>query len=186
MSDVTRLLSQIESGDPFAAERLLPLVYDELRQLAAAKLAGERSDHTLQPTALVHEVYLRLVGSSQPWHSRAQFFAAAANSMRQILVNWALARQTQKRGGGAKRVSIEELAVDGCIQADMILDLNDSLAELAKDDPDAAELVQLRLFAGLSVTEAGEFLGLSRTSAYQTWQFARAWFATHRVDLREE
>ncbi len=181
MSDVTLILSQIESGDPAAAEKLLPLVYEELRKLATARMANERPDHTLQATALVHEAYLRLVDSEQPWHSRGHFFAAAANSMRQILVNSALARQTRKRGGEAQRVELESLSVSEQLDPDMILDLDESLTLLAKEDPEAAELVKLRLFAGLSITDAGLALGISRSTAYESWQFARAWFAAREL-----
>ena len=182
MNDVTRILSAAEAGDPHAAEKLLPLVYEELRQLAAARMAGERADHTLQATALVHEAYLRLVGSSQSWQNRGHFFAAAANSMRQILVNHALARKSQKRGGDAVRVELENLSTSG-VNPDLMLDLDQSLTELAQEDPTAAELVKLRLFAGLSVTDAGEALGMSRSTAYENWDFARAWFATRETGL---
>ena len=177
MSDVTQILRQIEAGDVSATNRLMPLVYDELRKLAAARLAAERPDHTLQATALVHEAYLRLVGSEQSWEGRAHFFAAAANSMRQILVNWALARSTGKRGGTGVRVEMDELAEAYSTDPDLILELDESLTLLAAEDSVAAELVKLRLFAGLSVTEAGEAINLSRTEAYDNWKFARAWFA---------
>ncbi len=179
MSDVTQILSQIESGDPLAAEQLLPLVYDELRKLAAARMANERPDHTLQATALVHEAYVRLVQSPQSWETRGHFFAAAANSMRQILVNSALARQSQKRGGGGPQVDLESFAAAGP-DPDMILDLDELLTRLAQEDAEAAELVKLRLFAGLSVTDAGNALSISRTAAYESWQYARAWFAAQQ------
>lgn len=183
MSDVTQILQQIESGDPSAAEHLLPLVYEELRKLASARMAQESPDHTLQATALVHEAYVRLVGSDQSWHGRAHFFAAAANSMRQILVNWAHSRQAEKRGGRGRRVEMDELADSGVWDPDLILDLDDGLNRLAAEDKTAAELVKLRLLAGLSVTEAGEMLKLSRTEAYENWKFARAWFAARRSAL---
>lgn len=183
MSDVTRILSQIEAGDPQAANQLFPLVYEELRKLAAAKMAGERPDHTLQATALVHEAYMRLVGAEQRWESRAHFYGAAANSMRQILVNWAQGKGTTKRGGKRRRVDVDEGVPAHGADPDMILDLDESLTLLAAEDAEAAELVKLRLFAGLSVTEAGLALGQSRSAAYETWQFARAWFAAHRSDL---
>ena len=181
MADVTQILSQIESGDPAAAAQLLPLVYDELRKLAAARMANERPDHTLQATALVHEAYVRLVQSPQSWETRGHFFAAAANSMRQILVDSARARQAQKRGHGSQRVELESLTVDQDHDPDMILDLDEALAQLAVDDPQVAELVKLRLFAGLSVTDAGSALSLSRLAAYDRWQFARAWFAARKL-----
>lgn len=177
MSDVTQILKQLEAGDSRAASRLMPLVYEELRKLAAARLAAERPDHTLQATALVHEAYLRLVGSEQSWEGRAHFYAAAANSMRQILVNWAVAKRCEKRGGTGRRVEMDELAVAYTTDPDLILELDESLSSLAAEDFVAAELVKLRLFAGLTVTEAGEALNLSRTEAYDNWNFARAWFA---------
>lgn len=178
MSDVTQILGQIEAGDSSAVNRLMPLVYEELRKLAAARLAAERPDHTLQATALVHEAYMRLVGSEQSWEGRAHFFAAAANSMRQILVNWALAKGTAKRGGAGVRVEMDELSVADSTDPDMILELDQSLTLLAAEDSVAAELVKLRLFAGLSVTEAGKSINLSRAEAYDNWKFARAWFAS--------
>lgn len=181
MNDVTQILKQIEAGDSLAVGRLMPLVYEELRKLAAARLASERSDHTLQATALVHEVYLKLVGVDQAWEGRAHFFAAAANSMRQILVNWALAKRADKRGGGGRQVEMEDLAADFSTDPDLILDLHDALTRLASEDSVAAELVKLRLFGGLSVTEAGQSLNLSRTEAYDNWKFARAWFSTNTL-----
>ncbi len=183
MSDVTQILSQIEAGDPSAAEQLLPLIYDELRRLAAVRMKNERPDHTLQATALVHEAYLRLVASPLTWETRGHFFAAAANSMRQILVNSALARQSQKRGGDAERVDLEQLSMADRHDPDMILDLDESLKRLAEEDAEAAELVKLRFFSGLSVTDAGQALSLSRTEAYANWQFARAWFAAQEMGL---
>ncbi|HAN96903.1 MAG TPA: hypothetical protein DCQ98_05460 [Planctomycetaceae bacterium] len=182
MSDVTLLLEQIESGEPGAADRLMPLVYDELRKLAAARLAAERPGHTLQATALVHEAYLRLVGSDQPWQGKGHFFAAAANSMRQILINWALARKADKRGGEARRVEMDEVDASYIADPDRLIDLDEGLTQLAAEDPDAAELVKLRLFAGLSVTEAGEALKQSRSEAYENWKFARAWFAAREAN----
>lgn len=186
MKDVTYILKQIEAGDSRAAGQLMPLVYEELRKLAAARLASERSDHTLQATALVHEAYLKLVGSEQAWEGRAHFFAAAANSMRQILVNWALAKRADKRGGGARQVEMDDLAIAFSTDPDLILDLDEALIRLAAEDAVAAELVKLRLFAGLSVTEAGEALKLSRTEAYDNWKFARAWFSTSAIRAYEK
>ena len=177
MNEVSLILSKLRAGDPAAAQELLPIVYDELRRLAAAQMAAERPDHTLQATALVHEAYLRLVGREQSWESRAHFFAAAANSMRQILVNWAVGKRRRKRGGDAQRVDMEDLADRSNWDPDLILDLDQGLAEFAAIDGTAAELVKLRLLAGLSVSEAGELLKLSRTDAYDNWKFARAWFA---------
>ncbi len=185
MSDVTQILKQIEAGDSMAASRLMPLVYDELRKLAAARLAGERPDHTLQATALVHEAYLQLVGSEQLWEGRAHFFAAAANSMRQILVHWAKAKQADKRGGGIQRLKMDDLNAAYTTDPDMILYLDEALTQLAEEDVVAAELVKLRLFAGMSVTEAGETLNLTRSDAYENWKFARVWFAARNAAAEE-
>jgi RNA polymerase sigma factor (sigma-70 family) len=199
MSDVTRILSQIESGDPSTAEQLLPLVYDELRKLAAARLAQERPEHTLQATALVHEAYLRLlkpgIGSDAPeireltpespsttpavWHSRGHFFAAAAEAMRRILVENARQKQSLKRGGRLARVDLTH--VDGNQQA-MTLDpdpsdllaLEEALNKLDQEDQQAAAIAKLRLFAGLSADEAADALGISRTTAFRNWTYARA------------
>lgn len=183
MSEVTHILQHIEQGDPAAAERLLPLVYDELKKLAAAKMAGERPDHTLQATALVHEAYLRLVGAEQGqhWHSRGHFFSAAAEAMRRLLIESAHRKKSLKRGGERQRVSADEidLAATTAINPDLLLDIDSAVIRLAEQDREAAELVKLRLFAGLSVTEAGEMLGMSRTLAYQNWKYVRAWFAEH-------
>jgi len=181
MSDITRILGEIETGDSSAVNRLMPLVYEELRKLAAARLANERPDHTLQATALVHEVYVRLVVSDQAWKGRAHFFSAAANSMRQILVDWALSKRCDKRGGNARRVAMDEMIAVSANEPEMIIDLDESLTKLAEEDAEAAELVKLRLFAGLSVTDAGEVLGLSRSASYRSWEFARAWFAAEQM-----
>jgi RNA polymerase sigma factor (TIGR02999 family) len=182
MFEVTRMLSAIEHGDRGAAERLLPLVYEELRQLAAQKLAQEKPGQTLQATALVHEAYVRLVGGTDAaagreprWDSRGHFFAAAAEAMRRILIDRAREKHSQKRGGGRKRLDID--AVDLATQAapDQLLALNDALAKLARTDPAAARLVELRYFAGLAVEEAGKALGMSTATAYRHWKYARAW-----------
>jgi RNA polymerase sigma factor (TIGR02999 family) len=175
MDDVTRVLLAIQQGDPAAAEQLLALVYDELRELAARKLAHEKPGQTLQPTALVNEVYLRLVGGrgNPSWNDRGHFFAAAAEAMRRILVSNARRKRRAKRGGGLQR-----LPLDDTLQApaeDDVLALDELLTRLAADDPEAAEVVKLRYFAGLSVEEAAESLGISRASAYRHWTFARAW-----------
>jgi RNA polymerase sigma factor (TIGR02999 family) len=160
----------------------LPLVYDELRKLASVRMASERADHTLSATSLVHEAYIRLVGSDQPWQGRSHFFAAAANSMRQILVNWAQAKKAERRGGNAQRLDMEELTLSYTTDPDLMLDLDQALTELAAEDQESAELVKLRLFSGLSVTEAGEVLKQSRTEAYENWKFARAWFANRGLN----
>lgn len=183
MSDVTRILQRIERGDPAAAERLLPLVYDELKKLAATRMIGERPDHTLQATALVHEAYVRLVDAQQVqrWDSRGHFFSAAAEAMRRILIESARHKKREKHGGDALHVGLEDLDVAATMahDADLLLDLDTWLCRLAEEDPEAAELLKLRLFAGLSVSEAGELLGMSRTVAYRNWEYVRAWFAVH-------
>jgi RNA polymerase sigma factor (TIGR02999 family) len=178
--DVTRILLAIERGDPRAGAELLPLVYDELRKLAAQRLALERPGQTLQATALVHEAYLRLVGAAggqrqEQWNGRGHFFAAAAEAMRRILVEAARRKARLKRGGGLKRLDLD--ADDLATQAppDALLAVDDAIAALAADDPRAAQLVKLRYFAGLSVEEAAELAGLSRSTAYEHWSYARAW-----------
>ena len=177
MSDVTRILSQIESGDPKAAEQLLPLVYDELRKLAAVRMANESPNHTLQATALVHEAYLRLVDVEkvQHWNSRGHFFGAAAEAMRRILIEAARSRSRQKRGGDGQRLDLEDVNLAVTLPPDELLDLSDAIDSLAAHDPVAAELVKLRFFAGLSIEQAAESLGVSRTTGYGHWTYARAW-----------
>jgi RNA polymerase sigma factor (TIGR02999 family) len=177
MSDVTRILSQIESGDPSAAEQLLPLVYDELRKLAAAKLRQEKPGQTLQATALVHEAYLRLVDvqEAQQWNSRGHFFGAAAEAMRRILVENARRKQRVKRGGGQQREPLEDIPVHCEIPDSELLDLDDALAQLAKEEPQKAEIVRLRFFAGLSHDETAAVLGISAVTAKRHWRYARAW-----------
>lgn len=177
MSEVTQILSQIESGDPNAAEQILPLVYDELRKLAAAKLAQEKPGQTLQATALVHEAYLRLVDveKAQHWNSRGHFFAAAAEAMRRILVENVRRKQREKRGGQLQRVALEELRVSLDSQPDELLQLDETLEELGKSDAQAAELVKLHCFAGLAIEQAADVLGISPRTAYRDWAYARAW-----------
>lgn len=178
MSDVTQILSRIESGDPSAAEQLLPLVYEELRRMARAQMANERAEHTLQATALVHEAYLRLVGNADPqWDGRGHFFAAAAEAMRRILVEHARARNTIKRGGQLERVEIDDfpaIIMSGG-NLDELLELDAALERLAREDADKAELVKLIYFAGLSLGEAAAVQGISRTTAHRHWVYARAW-----------
>ena len=177
MSDVTRILSAIEQGDPFAAEQLLPLVYDELRKLAAQKLAHEEPGQTLQATALVHEAYLRLVGAQpeQHWDGRRHFFAAAAEAMRRILINRARDQGRRKRGGGWRRLRLDHLDLSLAEPPDELLVLDEALDKLAQEDPACAELVKLRFFAGLTLEEAAEALGVVRRTADRYWAFARAW-----------
>jgi RNA polymerase sigma factor (TIGR02999 family) len=176
MSEVTRILSVIEQGDPRAAEQLLPLVYQELRALAAQRLAQEQPGQTLQATALVHEAYLRLVDGDKPlhWNSRAHFFGAAAEAMRRILVDQARRKQADKRGGGqGRRVPLEAADVGFTSPADELLDIDEALTRLAAEDPEAARLIQLRYFAGLSIEDAAEVVGVSRSTAYEHWSYAR-------------
>jgi RNA polymerase sigma factor (TIGR02999 family) len=177
MSEVTRILSAIEEGDPTAAGQLLPLVYDELRQLAAQRLAQEKPGQTLQATALVHEAYLRLVDTekAQQWNSRGHFFAAAAEAMRRILVENARRKNSSKHGGRHRRVDLEEAATLAVEQGPDILDLDDALTHLAQEDPKKAELVKLRFYAGLTVAQAAEALGISRDTASRHWAYAKVW-----------
>lgn len=178
MADVTSILEAAARGDPSSSEQLLPLVYDELRRLAGRRLAGERPGHTLQPTALVHEAYLRLVDveRAQRWNGRGHFFAAAAEAMRRILVESARRKQRRKRGGGARRVDLEAIDVAADVPpSDDLLALDDALTAFQQVDPAKARLVTLRYFAGLSLDEAAELLGLSRATANRHWAYARAW-----------
>jgi RNA polymerase sigma factor (TIGR02999 family) len=175
MADVTQILSAIEQGDPHAAAELLPLVYDELRKLAAARMAEEKPGQTLQATALVHEAYLRLVGGEEPWNSRGHFFAAAAEAMRRILVDAARRKRAEVHGGDRVRVELpNDLAVVQSSGDDLIA-LDEELAKLERHDADAARLVKLRYFAGLSHQEAAEALGISRGAADRLWALGRAW-----------
>ena len=177
MSDVTRILSAIEQGDPQAAEQLLPLVYDELRKLAAQKLAQERPGQTLQATALVHEAYIRLVDveNAEHWNSRGHFFAAAAEAMRRILVENARRKKRHKRGGGLVREKLDPSNIAAPEVSDDLLALDDALNRLAATDERAAKLIQLRYFAGLSIDQAAEILGISPRTADRLWAYARAW-----------
>ena len=177
MDAITQVLQAIEQGDPHAAEQLLPVVYDELRRLAAQKLASEKPGQTLQATALVHEAYLRLVGADpeQHWDSRGHFFAAAAEAMRRILVDQARRRQAAKRGGLQKCVEMPESRLAAPMPDDELLALHEALEQLASIDSAAADLVRLRFFAGLKTTEAAEALGISVRSAHDLWAYARSW-----------
>jgi len=176
MSQVTRMLDAIQQGDPRAAGELLPLVYDELRRLAALKMAGEAAGHTLQPTALVHEAWLRLAGSSQqPWQNRAHFFGAAAEAMRRILVEHARRKHSLKRGGGIERMELNESALVLSVPPDELLAVHEALDKLAAEDPAAAELVKLRYFVGMTMEETASALGMPKRTAEDLWTYARVW-----------
>jgi len=176
MSDVTQLLQAIDRGDRQAAEDLLPLVYEELRKLASAKMAQEKPGQTLQPTALVHEAWLRLVGDeSARFEGRGHFFAAAAEAMRRILIDRARRKLSLKRGAGAERVDLESLEVAVAADDDTLLAVDEAMAKLAKEDPDSAEFIKLRFFVGLTNQEAAQALGLPERTARRHWSFARAW-----------
>ena len=177
MSDVTRILEQIETGDPRAADQLLPLVYNELRKLAAAQMAVEKPGQTLEATALVHEAYLRLVDvkKAQQWNSRGHFFAAAAEAMRRILIENARSKGREKRGGDWQRVDFEELHVTNSVSPDQLVALDDALESLLTLDRVAGELVKLRYFAGLALDQAAAAMGISTATAYRHWAYARAW-----------
>jgi RNA polymerase sigma factor (TIGR02999 family) len=177
MDAITRVLNAIEQGDPHAASQLLPLVYDELRLLAAQKMAREASGQTLQATALVHEAYLRLVGAeeSRHWNSRGHFFAAAAEAMRRILVEKARRKQRLRHGGGRNRVSLDDALCLGKAFDDDLLALDEALAKLTCEQPAKAELVKLHYFAGLTLEQAGKLVGISHRTANRHWAYARAW-----------
>ena len=177
MPDITHILAEIERGNPSAAEELLPLVYDQLRRLAAENLTQEKPGQTLQATALVHEAYIRLVDvdRQQQWESRRHFFACAAEAMRRILVESARRKKSVKRGGEFQRVELPTDVVQPAVNADDLLAVHEAVERLEAEDPQIAQLVKLRYFAGMSITAAAEILGLSRTKAYQQWAYARAW-----------
>jgi RNA polymerase sigma factor (TIGR02999 family) len=189
MAELTRILDAIERGEPHAADQLLPLVYEELRRLAAQKLAHEAPGHTLQATALVHEAYLRLVaspqrelGEKQSWNGRGHFFAAAAEAMRRILIERARGRQRVRHGGGRQRIDLDAVVVFVEPPSDDLLALDDALTRLAEQAPVRAELVKLRFFAGLTMPEAAEALDISLATAERYWTFARAWLYAELTD----
>ena len=176
MSDVTRILGAIEKGDPVAADELLPLVYHELRKLAAHKMANEAPGQTLQPTALVHEAYIRLVGiEDKKWTGSAHFFAAAAEAMRRILIDNARRKRALRHGGGQQRVDIQDVDLSAATKDDELLAVSDALEKFALEDKQMAELVKLRFFVGLTNKEAAEILGVSEPTVERWWTFARAW-----------
>jgi len=175
-NDITRILHEIEHGEKHASEQLLPLVYKELRQLAAHQMARESSNHTLQPTALVHEAYLRLVGGGeQQWENRRHFFSAAAEAMRRILVENARRKQRQRHGGEWQRVDLKGLDVATSAEDEQLLLVNEALAKLEKEDPESAELIKLRFFVGLPNIQAAKILNMSERTAKRNWAYARAW-----------
>ena len=186
MSEITRILTAIEQGDARSTDELLPLVYQELRRLAAQKMANEPAGHTLQPTALVHEAWLRLVDSpNQSWQNRAHFFGAADEAMRRILIARARRKQTQRRGARAEHLDVDELEIASPTPDDQLLALNDALDRFAGLEPQQAELVKLRYFVGLKIEEAAEVLGISEATAKRWWAYARAWlFHETRADSR--
>ncbi len=176
MSDVTRILDRVQQGDPRAADELLPLVYDELRKLAAARMAHEASGQTLQPTALVHEAWLRLAGGDQQqWNSRGHFFAAAAEAMRRILIDRARKRQRERHGHGLKRVDLDQVDLAITTDDELLVRVDEALEQLATEAPEKAAVVKLRFFTGLSIPMAAEALGISVATANRHWNYARAW-----------
>ena len=187
MSDVTRVIEAIQRGDPKAAEELLPLVYEELRKLAASRMTNEAAGQTLQPTALVHEAWLRLVGEGdQKWDNKGHFFAAAAEAMRRILIENARRKHALKRGVHLERVNLEDVEAAILTDGETLLLVNEALAKLEQEDPEAAQLVKLRFFAGMTNEEAGQALGVSARTAKRYWTFARAWlFRELRRPTRE-
>jgi len=176
VSEVTRILEAAQRGDPTAADQLLPLVYDELRHLAARKMAQESRTQTLQPTALVHEAWLRLGGDDQPtWENRTHFFCAAAEAMRRILIDRARSKQAIRHGGGQQRVDVEEVEIAAPMKDDELLAVNEALDRFAQHAPQKAELVKLRYFAGMGLKEAGEVLGISEPTAVRWWTYSKSW-----------
>ena len=184
MTDVTRILAEIEKGDPSAPEQLLPLVYDELRKLAAIRLAHEKPGQTLQATALVHEAFLRLVDveTATQWNSRGHFFAAAAEAMRRLLIENARRKGRKKRGGGRRRLDIDRVDLATIVEPDELLRLDEAIHRLADDDPTAARLVELRYFAGLPIKDAAAAAGIGVSTAYRHWAYARAWLHGELLD----
>jgi RNA polymerase sigma factor (TIGR02999 family) len=191
MADVSRILSAVEQGDRGAAEQLLPLVYDELRRLAAQKIAREKPGQTLQATALVHEAYTRLVKSEegvrgeQRWDSRGHFFAAAAEAMRRILIDHARRKRSAKRGGGRRKLDVDDIEVATRATPDQLLAIDDALEKLARRDSAAARIVELRYFAGLTVENAAKAIGISTATAYRHWNYARAWLHSELLGTAE-
>lgn len=188
MADVTQILSQIEQGDPSAAEQLLPLVYEELRKLAAARLANEKPGQTLQATALVHDAYIRLVDVDKVkhWNSRGHFFAAAAVAMRNILVEEARRKKRLKRGGERQRVELDSLQLASNIPSEQLLSLDEAISRLELEDPDKAKVVQMRFFVGMNHEEVAQALGVSAITARRYWRYARAWLRREMETTQEK
>lgn len=187
VSDVTQILEAIESGDAKAASELLPLVYGELRQLAKARMRNESSDHTLDATSLVHEAYIRLVGSNDPgWHNRGHFFAAAAEAMRRILIDSARRKSAKKHGGEGHRVPWDEAVLPATMVGTDLIALDEAMTRLEVHDAVAAKLVKLRFFAGLNVSEAAQVLNISTRTAERNWTYARAWLHRELLDNRDQ
>ena len=178
MHNVTVILNSLEAGDPKAAEQLLPLVYDQLRRLATHKMSAESPGQTLQPTALVHEAWLRLAGENHSWDSRRHFFSAAAEAMRRILIERARKRHRPKHGGNLDKASFDELDLATATDDEVLLQVHDALDRLAAHDSESAELIKLRFFAGFSNVAAADVLGLSERTAKRSWSYARAWLYT--------
>ncbi len=186
MTDVTRIIEAVAAGKASATEDLLPVIYDDLRNVAAARLSRESSDHTLQPTALVHEVYMRLVGPhGDNWQNRAHFFGAASEAMRRILIDHAKKKKRRKRGRDFVRVTIDEMMLADNTESDELLALNEALLELELLDAQKAELVKLRFFGGMKLGEAAEVLGIPRRTADRYWAYARAWLQRHIAEHEE-
>ncbi len=187
MSEVTSILTAIDQGDPHAADKLLPLLYAELRQLAAQRLSQEKPGQTLQATALVHEAYLRLVdgGKATHWNSRGHFFSAAAEAMRRILVEQARSKQRLKRGGGRQRVNLDDVEIGLGGPCDDLVALDEAMTKLAQEYPEKAELVKLRYFAGLTNSDAAKALGISTATADRYWTYARAWLCREVIAEEE-
>ena len=183
MADVTQILSQIEQGDPSACDQLLPLVYDELRKLAAVRLANESAGQTLQPTALVHEAWLKLAGSQQSWSGRRHFFGAASEAMRRILIDRARKRHRERHGGGRERIHFEPVELATETDDGTLLALNEALERFSLESPQKAELVKLRYYVGLTLAESADALGISVSTAKRHWSYARAWLL---CELRRE
>lgn len=186
MPDVTQLLNAIETGDPHAAEELLPLVYEELRRLASLKMGKESPDHTLQPTALVHEAWIRLSKENHDWANRKHFFSAAAEAMRRILLDRARSKKRLRHGGDWSRVNLEDINLAAESESETVLFVHDALERLAVEDATTAELIKLRFFAGVPNHQAAEILGMSERSARRNWAYARAWLTRELKQLMEE